>query len=461
MTPKDPPAPIYRQVYQWMRLSIQEGRLKAGDRVPAIRSLAVQLGVARGTVDLAYGMLVSEGYLTSRGAQGTYVCVSSPARTTPIGPLPSRSDDKPRAIQWKLPFYPGLPALDSFPRAIWSKVVSRRHQKLQPSDLVYPNSQGDERLRQVLTSYLNVSRGISCDPEQIFVTGGYKGALGLVSRLVLTSGDKVWIEDPGYPTTREVVSWAGAVPIPIPVDGQGLDIDIARREGDDAAMCVVTPANQFPLGVAMSLSRRWALLEWARSRNGWIVEDDYDSEFYYGRRMLPALKSLDRDDRVFYIGTFSKSLFPGLRLGYVVAPLSQTDRFRAACRVIGGAQPSMDQRVVAEFMEEGHFARHLRKMRALYQQRRSALLDALQDELGTIMEFDKASPGLNILGRLKGQGDDAELTRRAAGDGYRPMALSRLAIREDGCMGLVLGFANVPTDQSYALVRDLRRAIGL
>jgi GntR family transcriptional regulator/MocR family aminotransferase len=457
-----PSGPIYRRVRDWIRLAIHDGRLGPGDRVPSIRALAAQLGVARGTVDVAYGILCSEGYLVARGATGTFVSATwseghSPGQPADSGPS-GVSGEPPSFSGWRLPFYPGLPALDLFPRTLWSRLVTSQVRTLGPRDLSYSSSAGDERLRACLASYLNVSRGITCRPDQIIMTGGYRSALDLIGRLLLAKGDTVWVEDPGFPPTREILRWVGASPVAAPVDDEGLVVDLARKAAPDAVMCVVTPANQFPLGVALSAARRHALLDWARASNAWIVEDDYDSEFYYDRRLLPSLKSLDRDDRVFYIGTFSKSLFPSLRLGYVVVPLAQAERFRSAAR-LGGGRPLIDQMVVADFFEQGHFARHISKMRKAYKERRAVLLDVLVEELGSVLDFDPDGAGLSIVARLKNDGEDVALVRRAASAGYRPMALSQLSGRSGARRGLVLGFANVPPNLAKSLVQDFRRTI--
>jgi len=455
---------VYRQVYDRLRRSIMEGRLKAGERVPSARALATQLGVSRGTVDLAYAVLSGEGFLVARGARGTFVSPALPprgdARPNPTPPA-ARGTAPHATAQPKLPFWVGLPAIDLFPRKIWSSLISRHGRGLAQEDYRYPLGPGDTRLREALVAYLSVSRGIACSPDQIIITGGYQGALGLISRLMLSSGDKVWVEDPGYFGTWVSLQCVGAEPVPVNVDARGLDVQAGQTRAPGATMCVVTPSNQFPLGVALSLPRRLALLDWAASEGKWIVEDDYDSEFYYEGRLLPALKALDHADRVFYIGTFSKTLFPGLRLGYVVTPESVSDRFRAASWALEGGRSSLEQVAVADFIAEGYFARHLKKMRTSYAARRAAAVKALRQELGSLMTFDLRPGGLHVIGHLSDDTDDTHLAARAVAAGYRPIALSSLCHEGPPQKGLLLGFTNVPEAQSLQLVQQLRSTLGV
>ena len=458
----DSPPQLHRSVYDRLRASIIEGRLKPGERVPSARALATQLGLSRGTIDLAYAVLAGEGYLVSRGARGTFVSPALPTRAA--GLQAATQPSTPTAIPYlpappKLPFWVGLPAIDLFPRKIWSRLLAREGRGLAPEDFRYPNRSGDMRLKEALVSYLSVSRGIACTPEQIVITGGYQGALGLVCRLLLAPGDKVWTEDPGYHWTHATLQTVGAQSIPVSVDEQGLDVDEGQARAPDARLSIVTPSNQFPLGVALSLTRRLALLDWAAANGRWIVEDDYDSEFYYQGRLLPALKALDHADRVFYVGTFSKTLFPGLRLGYLVTPKPQAELFSRAHWSLDGGRSSLEQVVVADFITEGYFARHLAKMRGIYAARRAATVASLTKELGAIMSFDLSPGGLHVIGRLARTVDDVQLANRAIEAGYRPIALSTLTHRQPGANGLLMGFTNVPEAQAPQLVRQFRKVL--
>lgn len=451
--------PVYRRVYDRIRASIADGRLKPGERVPSARALAAQLGVSRGTIDLAYDVLCGEGYLTAEGARGTFVAPDLPHGAA-VAPVHRGVDCTMAGAAPKLAFWVGLPAIDLFPRKIWSRLLAREGRGLSAEDFRYPNRSGDVRLKAALVSYLAVSRGIACTPEQIVITGGYQGAIGLVCRLLLAPGDRVWVEDPGYHWTLATLDTLGAAFVPVPVDRFGLDVAQGMARAPDAALCIVTPSNQFPLGVALSLPRRQALLDWAAAAAGrWIVEDDYDSEFYYQGRLLPALKALDRADRVFYVGTFSKTLFPGLRLGYVVTPRTQAERFGRAHWALDGGRSSLEQVTVADFMTEGYFARHVSKMRTIYASRRAATVAALTKELGGFMTFDLSNGGLHVVGRLDDAVDDGQLAARAIAEGYRPIALSSLCHGAHAAKGLLIGFTNVPEAQAPEMVRQFRAAL--
>ena len=464
MTSSSPLTQLHRSVYDRLRTSIVEGRLSPGERVPSARALATQLGLSRGTVDLAYAVLTGDGYLVSHGAKGTFVSPTLPvqkvARTTPIGPS-TTTGARPPAQPPKLPFWVGLPAIDLFPRKVWSRLLAREGRGLSPDDFRYPNRSGDLRLKEALVSYLSVSRGIACTPDQIVITGGYQGAIGLVCSLLLARGDKVWTEDPGYHWTHATLRTVGALAVPVSVDQHGLNVSEGEARGPDARLCIVTPSNQFPLGVALSLPRRLALLKWAATNGSWVVEDDYDSEFYYDGRLLPALKALDHADRVFYIGTFSKTLFPGLRLGYLVTPKSQAERFSQAHWSLDGGRSSLEQVTVADFMAEGYFARHLTKMRGVYAARRSATVAALTNELGALMSFDLSPGGLHVIARLADGSDDVALADRAIAAGYRPIALSTLTRGPPCRKGLLIGFTNVPEPNAPGLVQQFRTALGV
>ncbi len=455
------PDPVYRRVYDRVRHSIIDGRLKPGERVPSARALAAQLGVSRGTIDVAYAVLSGEGYLIAEGARGTFVSPALPHHAEiPPGPkAPAAAAAVPPLP--KLPFWVGLPAIDLFPRKIWSRLLAREGRGLSAEDYRYPNRSGDLRLKTALVSYLSVSRGIACTPDQIVITGGYQGAIGLVCRLLLSPGDTVWVEDPGYHWTHATLDAIGARAVPVPVDRHGLDVAGGQARAPGAGLCIVTPSNQFPLGVTLSLPRRRELLDWAAAERRWIVEDDYDSEFYYQGRLLPALKALDHEDRVFYVGTFSKTLFPGLRLGYLVTPAAQADRFSRAHWALDGGRSSLEQITVADFITEGYFARHLSKMRSAYAARRAATVAALTHELGGLMTFDLSNGGLHVIGRLGDDVDDSRLAARAIAEGYRPIALSSLSHQPCAPKGLLMGFTNVPESQAAQLVGQFRKVLGL
>lgn len=451
---REPGIPIYQQLYERFRDAIAAGQLRPGDRVPSIRSLASELNVAKGTVEQAYQILLGEGYFLALGPAGTVVSpqlaslaakryASVPASSLRSSPYVPAEDSPP------LPFQLGLPALDAFPRKTWARLANQNQRSLGGVAMRYPDPVGYAPLRRAIAAYLGVSRGIACLPEQIFVTAGYWGALELVCRSVLNPGDAGWYENPGYIFARQFLKQAGMHVHAVPLDEDGLNLIAGQQHCPQARFAIVTPTHQSPMGMAMSLPRRLQLLEWARQQQAWIVEDDYDSEFRYHGRPLPALKSLDRDDRVIYTGTFSKVLNPGLRLAYLVAPLSQVERFQQAAHYSGGPGSILTQATVADFMEQGYFARHLRKMRALYAQRRAYLVQALQQILGERLQVQSQAGGIHVLANLRESEDDRPLAKAAQEHGLAVQALSDWQISPAVHKGLLMGFANI-SDQGMA-----------
>lgn len=460
---RDKATPIYLQLYQRLREAIAEGRLQPGERVPSVRALASELNLARGTVEAAYQLLVGEGYLLPRGPAGTVVSPQLPhAPGNPLLPAKerqaSRSGDEPSAEA--LPFQLGLPALDSFPRKLWSRLGARHLRQLSSPDLNYPPAQGLPALRRSLVRYLGVSRGIACEPEQIFITAGYRNALLLIRQALLQAGDRCWFEDPGYFKARQMLEGSEVTLVPVPVDEHGLCVERGQALAPDARCALVTPSHQSPLGVSLSLPRRLALLDWAASRQAWIIEDDYDSEYRYVGRPLPALKSLDHAGRVLYCGTFSKVLFPGLRLAYLVVPQAQVARFAACTQDFDHGCPALPQAITADFLDQGHFARHLKRMRALYAERRAHLASALQHVLGSRLRVELQAGGIHLLARLDEREDDRALAARAQGAGLAVMALSEWSRQHPCGSGLLLGFTNIASaEQALHLARRLAEAI--
>lgn len=459
-------APIYLQLYQRYREAIAAGKLCAGDRVPSVRSLASELSLARGTVETAYQMLVSEGYFVTRGAAGTVVSPgleSLPGtRHIKVPATPAPASHIPQIVAGKaLPFQLGLPALDAFPRKTWGRLAGRTLRTLETASITYPDPVGYDPLRHAIATYLGISRGIACSYEQIFVTAGYRGALELVRRTLLQAGDLGWYEDPGYILARQFLERADMRLEPVPVDDEGMDVWQGQRRADHARFVVVTPTHQSPMGVAMSLPRRLELLNWARHRKAWIIEDDYDSEFRYHGRPLPALKSLDRDGRVLYTGTFSKVLFPGLRLAYLVVPASHVGKFRDTANHLPGPGSILPQAMVADFMEQGHFARHLRKMRLLYTARRGYLVDALTQIMGDRLQAQPQAGGIHVMAHLDIPQRDTTLAAAAQAKGLAIQALSSWRMRKSSQGGLLMGFANFATaKEATDAVRRLELSIG-
>jgi len=458
-------APIYLQLYRRYREAIASGKLRSGDRVPSIRSLASELSLARGTVEKAYQILVSEGYFVASGAAGTVVSprlgnLAEPGRAK-VPALPAGEAPRPPGTAGGiLPFQMGFPALDAFPRKVWARMAGRSLRTLETVAMTYPDLSGYDPLRRAIATYLGISRGITCSHEQVFVTTGYRGALDLVRRTLLQPGDLGWYEDPGYILARQFLEHSGLRLEPVPVDEEGLNVGIGRQRAADARFAVVTPTHQSPMGVALSLPRRLELLDWARRSQAWIIEDDYDSEFRYQGRPLPALKSLDRDGRVVYTGTFSKVLFPGLRLAYLVVPASQVGKFREAVNYLPGPGSILPQAMVAGFMEQGHFARHLSKMRTLYAARRAYLVDALAATLGQQLHVQPQAGGIHVLAHLDSRQGDKALAAAAAAKGLAILALSDWRMRKSSQGGLLMGFANFARpEDAVAAVRRLKTAL--
>ena len=342
----------------------------------------------------------------------------------------------------------GLPALDVFPRKIWARLGARCVRAMQPSDMVHPSVCGLPQLRAAIAAYLQVSRGIDASASQIFVTSGYRHTIALIAHALLKPGDRVWLENPGYPPTRELLRHMDIAGVAVPVDSEGMAVSDAIRLAPRARAAVVTPAHQSPLCVSLSLPRRLALLDWAARAKAWIIEDDYDGEYRYVSRPLPALKSLDRDGRVLYAGTFSKVLFPGIRLAYLVVPETCVERFEAISEALAAGSPGLTQAIVTAFIKQGHFARHIQRMRKLYGERRKATAAGLQSVLGKHVRIDSPPGGMHLILRLQGRRSDRRLAARMREEGLYGEALSDWTIGSDGASALLLNFTNIDSQRT-------------
>jgi GntR family transcriptional regulator/MocR family aminotransferase len=465
ISPLDPtaPGPFYRQIYDRFLGAIASGVLKPGDRIPSARALSKELGLARGTIEAAYSLLTAEGYIQARGQAGTIVAPGlKPRMPVASAPTPPKSNMaapsfRPDSI---LPFQMGLPALDAFPRKIWARLGARCMRAMQPSDMVHPAVNGLPALRAQIAAYLQVSRGINCSPSQIFVTSGYRHTIELIVHSVLKAGDRVWLEDPGYPPTRELLGHMHIAAVPVAVDREGMVIADGIEAASRANAAVVTPAHQSPLCVSLSPSRRLALLDWATRNNAWIIEDDYDGEYRYVSRPLPALKSLDRDGRVLYAGTFSKVLFPSIRLAYLVVPESQVERFEDITQAFAGGSPELTQAIVTAFIREGHFARHIQRMRRLYAERREVTAAGLGSVLGKHVRIDSQPGGMHLILRLQGRRSDRRLVARMREEGLYGEALTDWTMDRDGSSALLLNFTNIDSQRTAeALGRRILKLI--
>jgi GntR family transcriptional regulator/MocR family aminotransferase len=454
--------PLFRQLYEGMRLAILSGRLRADARLPATRTLADELEVSRNTVVNAYEQLLAEGYLVGRIGSGTFIAPTLPEELLQMRPQPqpqarmARRDrllsrrgavlaTTPRSVTTHdgrpRPFRPGVPALDGFPGELWLRLTKKYAQRTPMELLDYGDAAGYYPLREAIASHVRTARAVCCTAEQVVIVSGAQQAVDLAARVLLDPGETAWLENPGYLGARGAFLGAGILVLPVPVDAEGLHVAEAERRHPGARLCYVTPSHQYPLGVTMSLARRLALLDWARRTNAWILEDDYDSEFRYAGRPLASLQGLDCDQRVIYLGTFSKVLFPALRLGYLVAPPDLVDAFVAARTLTDHHSPSLPQAVLADFIAEGHLARHIRRMRTVYTERQAALIKAARRELEDRLRVLPAEIGLHLLGWLPEGVDDREVSRRAAAHGVEAPPLSAYSLEPTRQGGLVLGYA--------------------
>jgi len=469
---------LYRQLYEGIRAMILDGRLAVGVRLPASRTLASDLGVSRNTVTTAFDQLIAEGYLDSRRGAGTYVSTELPDAVPQVAapPMPADGEDGPRlsrrgqalsaisrgAARRPRPFAAGLPALDAFPFDLWARLLSASWRQPRDGVAMSVDPGGYAPLRRAIADYLQAARGVRCSADQVIVVSGAQTAIHLVAQVLLDPGDRVLVEEPGYAGIRGALIAAGAEAVPTAVDDQGLDV-AAAAAGLPARLVCVTPSHQFPLGVVMSLARRLELLDWAGRHDAWILEDDYDSEYRYAERPLAALQGLDRHGRVVYVGTFSKVMFPSLRLGYLVVPPALVDAFIGARSVLDDHASLLAQPALARFIEEGHFAAHLRRMRRLYAARQQALLAAAETYLGDLLDVRADPAGMHLIADLApGLGarmTDREAAHRAAVHGVVTNRLSAFYAGPAARQGLLLGYAGFSDGQIANAARRLRAAL--
>jgi GntR family transcriptional regulator/MocR family aminotransferase len=472
------PKALHRQIYDAYRTGIVSGTLRPGQRIPSTRALASELGVSRFPVLNAYAQLLAEGYFESRVGAGTVVSSSIPDQLTSSEPTrarfaPPRSGPRPVArrssllprlesFPWLLgwgAFGVGQVAFDQFPLPIWSNLVARRCRNMDARSFHYGGPLGSKALRETIATYLRTARSLRCEAEQIMIVSGSQQALEISARVLLDPGSRVWVEEPGYRLARDVLALAGCHLIPVPVDLEGLNVAVGIKRCRKARAALVTPSHQFPLGVTLSASRRLQLLEWAQSSGSWILEDDYDSEYRYGSMPIASLQGLDVNSRVIYIGTFSKVLFPSLRLGYVVIPSDLVERFLAIRRAMDLGPPTFYQEVLADFIGEGHFARHIRRMRVLYGERRSALVNSIREELGSLVEVLGDEAGMHLAVTLPERSRDLEISERAARQNLWIWPLSSSYLGDVARPGFILGFGSTPAAEMPNAVRKLRNLL--
>ncbi len=470
---------LQEQIYAGMRRSILAGVMRPGTRVPSSRALARDLGVSRTTTQLALEQLEAEGYLAARRGSGTYVAEQLPDDLPAVAPR-GQADVRPhptlsrrgellascmpparRIVGPARAFRIGVPSLEQFPIRLWSRLASRRIMSVTSTQLDYGRPSGLRALREAVAEHARASRGARCEADQVFVVGSAQNAINLLCRLLLDPGDAALMEEPGYPGAWTAMRAAGATIAPVRVDTHGLDLESGGVPPGGARLAYVTPSHQFPLGVPMSLPRRLALLRWAGATGAWVIEDDYDSEFRHGAQGIPCLQGLDSDGRVVYVGSFSKSVFPALRLGFVIAPPALHERLVAARR--GGSDPQppfLEQAVLADFIGGGHFARHLRRMRAAYRERLEALMAGAERHCAGVLRVRPVRTGLHAVADILDAVDASSVVDEAMARGVEAMPLSAYACGR-GRMpnALVLGYGAVGVDAVLDGMRVLATAI--
>ena len=466
------PKALHQQIYDAYRAAIAAGSLRPGQRIPSTRLLATELGVSRVPVLNAYAQLLAEGYLESVVGAGTIISRLLPEQFTSTAPARGKvASDRvgPRPIARHIARLPvtqdtpwwrrfgafgvGQVAFDQFPLQVWSKLVARHSRDMRTRSFHYGDPMGSPALREAVAGYLRTARSVRCEPEQVMIVAGSQQALEISARVLFEPGCRVWTEEPGYPFGQGAFALAGCKLVPVRVDNEGLDVAAGIRRCRTARAAMVTPSHQFPLGVTMSASRRMQLLSWAHSNGAWILEDDYDSEYRYESPPIPSLQGMDGNARVLYIGTFSKVLFPSLRLGYVVIPTDLVRHFVATRIAVDLGSSSFYQEVLADFIRSGDFERHIRRMRILYRERRSMLVQCIQKELASLAEIAGGEAGMHLTVILPKGMNDVEIAQRAARQNLWIWPLSSTYRGEAMRPGLILGFGSTRT-------ADIPRAVG-
>ena len=459
------------QIASSIRDIVLAGGLQAGERLPSTRTLARELGVSRTTVVEVFERLTAEGLVESRVGAGTYVSHAISAKRSgalpAVGPKPvagwvaaqRRKRGSPRdnagsvsssstVFADRLPhevraFTTALPAFDEFPVALWARQTAKHWREQRDVILGYGAACGYPPLRRAIAGHLRASQGIMCDERQIFVVNGAQQAFHVIASVLLDEGDVAWFENPGAIGARNALVACGARLVPVPIDQEGLVVADALQRAPQFKLAFVTPTHQQPLGVTMSLVRRFALLEAAEDAGAWIIEDDYDGEFYYGRHPVPALKSIDQSGRVLYVGTFSKTLFPALRLGYFLAPTELVEQFEKVFEASLPGVPSNPQAVVANFIDEGHFATHVRRMRRIYTERYQVFLEWSHRYLGGLLDVQPTDSGLHTISFLPSELPEDEVAQRAEERDITVAPIGRFCLAPVELNGLALGFSGI------------------
>ncbi len=473
------PRSITTQVYTAIRQLITSGDLPAGKRLPSSRTLARELDISRTTTMAVFERLNSEGLIESHTGSGTYVSdlaeASRPGQALVVHaarPVSAKLADiiaeaSPRFFQRlshpqrPRAFVTGLPDYDAFPLAVWARLTAKHWREPRDQILGYPDAEGHPRLRRAIAEHLRANRGLPCDAEQIFIVTGAQQAFDLVGRVLLNPGDPVWYEDPGAIGARNCLIACGAHMVPVPVDDQGIRVAEGLRLAPDFRLAFVTPSHQHPTGAEMSLERRSELLAAANRAGAWIIEDDYDGEFRYDGRPLPTLKSGDAGERVIYVGTFSKTMFPALRLGFYIVPAPLVSVFQRISGAFLQGVPSSIQAVLAAFIEEGHFATHLRRMRDIYAERHAVFHEAAAQHLAELLHVRRSVAGFHVTGTFASPAvDEDRIVADAEAAGLVVSPISRFTIeRGRVAPGLVLGVSAISEREITRGVETLKRVL--
>jgi GntR family transcriptional regulator/MocR family aminotransferase len=469
---------MWRWLYTELRSAITDGRLKSGARLPSTRNLAAQYGLARGTVVAAFQQLQVEGFVSSQVSAGTFVIpapgweMNSPTKQRSSRQVISRATIakrtqsllktrflQPASHSIGKAFRGYEPAIDLFPVELWARIAARVYRKAPRSLYGQGDSGGYPPLRRAIAEYVGHSRGVRCSAEQIIVTSGAQQALDLLARVLLDPGDEVWMEDPGYPGACQAFQSAGASVIPIPIDGDGIDVARAIKSSPAARVVYVTPANQFPLGTVMSAERRVELLSWAARAGAWIIEDEYDAEYRYSGKPLASLHSLDRSGSVIHVGTFTKMLFNALRIGFIVVPERLVEGFRITRSFMDRHAPTLEQAVLTEFINEGHFGHHVRKMRQIYSDRSQLLAEEANRRLAGLLDVEHAQSGMRTIAWIKTSVTEMLLVRRVEQLGLEVVPMSRYVRMYEQKPALSLGFAGCNASEIKRGVSVLEAAL--
>jgi GntR family transcriptional regulator/MocR family aminotransferase len=474
---RDSSVPIYRQIETFLRRLILDGTLQSSRKLPSTRELASELSVSRITVKSVYEQLIAEGYLDARTGSGTFVTKGLNLETAPKIEFPTKRCNKPDIIipdqavpilsskasvrhGETAPFRPGVPGLDFFPVKIWMKYLLEATQKGTRQNLSYGNIVGNEALRVSIANHLMEARGMQVDPSEIVITSGAQQAFVLIAFVLLNRGDTVWYENPGHIAGRDVMQIMGANVAPVPIDDEGIDLHFAAQKHPKPKVIFTTPSHQQPLGITMSLARRLDLLKYARENNTYIIEDDYDSEFRYRGRPLPALSALDSERRVFYVGTFSKSMFAAMRLGYIVVPPGLSEAFAQAKTLLGQSSSAVVEQAMSDFMDDGRFNEHIRKTRRIYRERRDVLFECLSKDCASFITPQPTDAGMHMLAWLSPNSDDRAAHHALLKRGIESLPLSVYSLTFSDPPALVLGFSGANENRIPGLVRRISQTLG-